>query len=785
MLRPSRRLSRRLYIPFLDIPLLDIPIPALPLLATAAIALGVGLASSPALAAPDGAADLDAADLDGVDGSTVLVTANRPALEKYAAPQTTAGVTGAKVMETQNILDSEDALKYLPSLFLRKRNNGDTQAVLATRTWGVNSSARTLVYADDVLISALIANNNTAGAPRWGLVAPEEIQRVDVLYGPYSAAYAGNSMGGVVQITTRTPDHLEASARQSESVQSFGLYGTHKDLVTSQTSAHVGDRAGPFTWSLSANYQDSDSQPLSFVTNGKVPTGTTGTFLAQNKTGAVADVVGASGLLHTQMTNAKLKLGYDLSPIWRLSYTAGYWQNDATSDVQTYLRDSTGAATFAGLSGFASGKYSLWQSHLAQSVTLRSDSKGPWDAEVTASHYEMLDDIQRTPTGVSASGTGFSTAGRIARMDGTNWSNVDAKALWRTAPTNTVSAGLHADQYELVNPTYSTATWQGSGDTGQGLYSSGRGKTQTLALWAQDAWTFLPDWTATLGGRLERWQAFDGYNYSGGKGVDQPDVETGAFSPKATLTWAAAADWQVTASFGEAYRFPTVSELYQLVSTGTTYTAPNANLKPERVLSGELAVEHTFDKGHVRLSLFQENTHDALIAQTAFLTGATPVSYTVNVDEVRNRGVELAASREDVLVTGLELSGSVTYVDSTILSDPNFASTTGTTATGKHVPYVPDWRVTLAATYRPDEQWAFTIAGRYSGKQYSTLDNTDSVAKVFGAFDSFLVADIHVNYKVLDNLTLDLGIDNINDEKYFLYHPFPGRTFFGGLKVSL
>ncbi|TWB25020.1 TonB-dependent receptor [Nitrospirillum bahiense] len=757
---------------------------------TAAIALGVGLLgmvpSAPSLAASSLAAPAPEADADlDLATSPIVITADRPALEKYAAPQTSVGVTSATVMETQNILDSEDALKYLPSLFLRKRNNGDTQAVLATRTWGVNSSARTLVYADDVLISALIANNNTIGAPRWGLVAPEEIARVDVLYGPYSAAYAGNSMGGVVQITTRTPEKLEADARQSEAVQSFGLYGTHKDLVTSQTSAHVGDRMGPFTWSLSANYQDSDSQPLSFVTNGKVPAGTSGTFLAQNKTGAVADVVGASGLLHTRMTNAKLKLGYDLSPVWRLNYTLGYWQNDATSDVQTYLRDSTGAATFAGLTGFASGKYSLWQSHLAQSVTLRSDSKGPWDAEVTASHYEMLDDIQRTPTGVSANGTGFSTTGRIARMDGTNWTNVDAKALWRTTPSNTVSAGLHADQYELVNPTYSTTTWQGGSDQGQSLYSSGRGKTQTLALWAQDEWTFLPDWTVTLGGRLERWQAFDGYNYSGGKGVEQPDTERGAFSPKATLTWTPAADWHVTGSFGEAYRFPTVSELYQLVQTGTTYTAPNANLKPERVLSGELAVERTFTDGRVRLSLFQENTRDALIAQTAFLTGATPVSYTVNVDEVRNRGVELAASQQDVLVKGLELSGSVTYVDSTILSDPNFASTTGTTATGKHVPYVPDWRVTLAATYRPDEQWAFTVAGRYSGKQYSTLDNTDSVAKVFGAFDSFLVADVHINYKVMDNLTLDLGVDNLNDEKYFLYHPFPGRTFFGGLKVSL
>ena len=63
------------------------------------------------------------------------------------------------------IIDPEDAVKYFPSLFLRKRNNGDPQTVLATRDWGLSSSARRLVYADDILLSTLIGNNNTNAAP--------------------------------------------------------------------------------------------------------------------------------------------------------------------------------------------------------------------------------------------------------------------------------------------------------------------------------------------------------------------------------------------------------------------------------------------------------------------------------------------------------------------------------------------------------------------------------------------------------------------------------------------
>jgi iron complex outermembrane receptor protein len=118
-----------------------------------------------------------------------------PDVEKFALPQTIESIDQKTIADTINIVDTEDALKYMPSLFVRKRNYGDTQPTFSTRTWGINSSARNLVYVDDIPISALIGNNNTNGAPRWGMVSPEEIKGLDMLYGPFAAAYPGNSMG--------------------------------------------------------------------------------------------------------------------------------------------------------------------------------------------------------------------------------------------------------------------------------------------------------------------------------------------------------------------------------------------------------------------------------------------------------------------------------------------------------------------------------------------------------------------------------------------------------------
>ena len=331
--------------------------------------------------------------------------------------------------------------------------------------------------------------------------------------------------------------------------------------------------------------------------------------------------------------------------------------------------------------------------------------------------------------------------GRRADYAGTGWTTFDATGTWRPSGgndgTHAVSFGAHADEYVLDNPTYDIANRRDP-DSVTGLFSAGRGRTRTQALWLQDAWRFAPDWLATVGVRYERWRASDGFNLGGGTAVVQPRASESAFSPKLSVQWNITDDWRVTGSLARAVRFPTVGELYQLVSTGSTFTVPNPDLGPEDVRSGELAFEHALDQGSLRLSLFQENTRDALVSQTAFLPDvAVPVGYVLNVGELRSRGIEFAAQKNNVLFDGLELSGSVTFVDAVILSNDAFASTAGTTSTGKRVPNVPRWRATAVATYRPGEHWAFTLAGRYSGRQYSTLDNTDNTAHVFGAFDRF------------------------------------------------
>jgi iron complex outermembrane recepter protein len=725
-----------------------------------------------------------------------------PAATRFSLPQESYSITSKQIDETINLKDPEDAVKYMPSLFVRKRNDGDNQAVLATRSWGLNSSARTLIYYDDLLISALIGNNNSGASPHWNLISPEAIGRIDFLNGPFAAAYPGNSIGGVLLISSKMPDKPFAVVKETVSVMPWNQYGTKDTYVTSQTSAAAGNRDGALSWLVSANYLDSFQQPLTYTTNGSIPAGTTGTFQALNKQGLVADVVGTGALAHSQQTSANLRLAYDFTSTVQGTYSLGVWNNHQTSDPQTYLRSTaTGAPTFAGISGFASNKYTWDQTHLSNAVSLKSDTKGTYDFDLSASSYNYLQDILLNPFTVTPSpGFGYSLNGKITRNDGTNWQNADAKGIWRPfgydGPQE-ISFGVHGDRYRLENPVYASSVWYATSSTGTGqLYSTGVGETRTGALWLQDAWKIVPNLKLTLGGRLESWRALDGFNVntttsSAGaitstSAINQPGLESTNFSPKASLSFDPNKDWNITANFGEAYRYPTVTELYQNVSVGTNIVLANPLLAPEQDFTGELNVERHWNDGRIRLTLFKERTNNAIISQTNLVTTSTGAQTTAtttsNVAAIRMQGVELSADKDNILINGLQLFGSVTYVDSRILSDPNWAGTnplTGLpdTVVGKRVPFVPDWRAKFGVTYRPNESWAYTVAARYSGKQYSTLDNTDIIPHVFGAFDNYFVVDMKVHYNATKNVAFDFGIDNLFNEQYILFHPFPGRTY--------
>jgi iron complex outermembrane receptor protein len=724
---------------------------------------------------------------------TVVISGGRPTSLPTQIPTTIEGITGDQVEDRINATDSEDALKYFPSLNVRKRYIGDyDHAVLASRASGTGNSARSLVYADGILLSNLLGNGATF-TPRWGLVSPEEIERVDVLYGPFSAAYPGGSVGAVVDFQTRMPTKLEAHLKLAAFSQQFRQFGTSDRFSGHQGSASVGNRQGAWSWWADVSRLDNAGQPITFA--NKLVSAGVASGAGLPVTGAIADrnpankdwlVIGAGGQSNTVQDHAKVKLAYDVSPTLRASYTLGWWGNDSVREAQSYLRDASGAPVYRGdASNFINiggRRYDLRAAdfaptigaldHLMQGVSLKRHARGEWDWEIAASKYDYREDLVRTPT-VPVPDARTSGQGTLTDLAGSGWTTLALKGTWRPNQAHVVEAGAQSDSAQLRTRVSGNADWIGGAPAA--AISTFNGNTRLQSLYAQDTWRVAPPWKATLGARIERWHAFGGElsNPSGRVPLGER-VET-SISPKAALAWTATPDWTLKASLGRAVRNPTAAELFQGSIVDGAIVNSDPSLRAEKSWTGELSAERIDDSGVLRATVFLERTRDALYSQPLTAT----VNTVQNIGRIRTNGLELAYQGDDVMVHGLSLSGSLTYADSVITENRALPA-----SVGKHQPRVPAWRANALASWHAGQHWTASLGVRYSGRQYSALDNSDTHGDTYMGVSDYLVTDVRVRYRFNKQWSAAVGIDNLGNTVYWAFHPYPQRTMLAELRFD-
>lgn len=727
--------------------------------------------------------------------ATVVVASVRAPLDPNL-PTTTASKTAEQLRE-QNFVNVEDALKYMPDMTIRKRYTGDRNALIGGRSFSELQAPRGLVYADGYLLSQFLGQFN---APRWNVVAPEELARIDVLYGPFSALYPGNSIGTTVVMTTRKPQQFEGSARVQSFSQQFDDAGVSGSYNGHQESAWLGNKVGDWSYSIGANHLQNRSQPMQYVrltpSKSNAPASTvSGVFEGIDPTGKpmlLAGPSGASGPEDNTQQQIKLKLDYDFSPtlVGEALYT--YWHNDGRRNGASLLRDAAGMPVYAGVVTLGGTKYDIpagafspqnvEEGHAMWGFKLASKHQRGWNGSAVATMYDISTDLTRTAAAPSSMAAAAGGAGTYADNSGTGWKTLDLQSSYTPGSdeAHALALGYHINRYQLRNATFDTADWL---DGGAGARKSGfAGKTSLQALFAQDTWKLAPTWRLTTGLRYEQWQAFDGQRDSGATAAPYAERDSAAWSPKASLSWQADADWLLKLSLGKGVRFPTVSELFQGSLSGATIVNNNPTLKPERSYAKEATAERDYGFGMasatLRVSLFEDDVRDTILSQTNILV--TPsVTNIQNIDRVRTRGIELVASASDLGLRGLDLSGGVTLSRATILDDLNNPA-----VVGKDWVRVPRVRANLIGAWRSSQGWSGSLGVRHAGRMVGNLDNSDTHGDTYGGISSYTVWDTKLKYQVARQVDASLGIDNLTDKKYYVSHPYPGRTIVGELHAS-
>lgn len=740
---------------------------------------------------------------------TINGTANKSGLPA-AVPGTTASKTADQLRE-QNLFNPEDALNYAPGTTVRKRYLGDRNALLAGRSFGTLQPSRALVYLDGYLISNFLGRFD---APRWNMISPEAMARVDLLYGPFSALFPGNSIGTTVAVSQRVPKGFELSGRLTTSSQNFKQYGHAERFNAGQFSLHVANRFDGGLWlSADLNHQDATGQPMQYQTvvanaAGAFPTvagaatAVTGIVYDTDPKGLKRAVLGANGgaIDHTVQDTLNLRGGLALTPELEASAMASWWHNDTETRNDSWLRDAAGNTVWSGVvtdgtnrfsipaSGFA--PYTRLETHQQLGATLKTRRGPGWNGSLVVSDYRLLKDDNRqanNPDPVAANGG----AGSLTRRDGTGWNTAEVQASYTPRAgdwgdgRHSLALGLHRNGYRLENAVNTVADWRSGTGTQAQFYG---GETEITALYAQDAWRMANDWLLTLGWREERFKTFEGRQLGGGVTVNYESRTLRGHSPKAALAWAATDRLLLKASMGRGVRFPNVEELYNGTVTATSQTLSDPTLKAETANAAELSAEQDWDRQRLRVSLYWDDVRDAILRQSTTdaavckTTATSASSYTCvqNVDRVKTNGIELAWQAQDLIVKGLALEASAAY---TFRSEVT-ANSRDPAMVGKWWLRVPRTRATLQASYRPDAHWLLAAGWRHQGRAYNDTYNLDVNPNVYGGVSQLNQLDVRAAYKLTRQLELALGVNNLTDQHAYQAHPYPGRTLFAELRFN-
>ena len=731
----------------------------------------------------------------------ISVTESRAQLDPNL-PSSTASKTAEQLRE-QNIFNPEDAAALLPSTSIRKRYFGDRNSNVSGRSHGVLQPGRALVYLDGYLISNFLGRFD---APRWNMVNVEAIERIDALYGPFSAIYPGNSIGTTVVLTERKPKGFEASASVKYNHQGFDEYGTHESYGSKQLSARLASRLDSGLWYvLGVQHQDSQGHPMGYgnavrgATSGAFGNGSLGTRVSGiqydlDPQGRERAIFGATGADHSVQDTVNLRLGYDLSATQEIEGRISMWRSDSTVTNTTYLRDATGKPIWSGVVN--DGRYSFNipantfapsqrdELHRQLGATWKTRHATGWNASAMFTHYQMLRDANRQAS-LPQPQADLGGAGTVTRRDGTGWNTLELQTTYTPTANDfgggrhALVFGLHRNSYQLDNVVNKSTDWRRSEST---MDQSYYGKTTITALYGQDAWRFAPDWMLTSGLRLESFEASDGSQYFAGPPVAQQAFakrSLHAASPKLSLAWTAADDLLLRASFGRGVRFPNVDELFNGTKTGSNITTSDPNLRPEVSRSFELAAEKFWGEHWLRASLFRDDVKDTILRQTD--STVTPsVTRVSNVDRVLTNGLELAWQLRDAGIKNLDIGGSATWVDAVVK-----ANAANPAQVGKQWLRIPKQRYSLQASYRPNARWLLGAAWRWSGRMYNTELNIDTHPDTYGGTSRVNQLDLKAAWKFAKHWEWSLGINNVTNQKSWQAHTLPQRSVQTELRYAM
>lgn len=548
-------------------------------------------------------------------------------------------------------------------------------------------------------------------------VDPQLIKKVEVVKGPSSALYGSGGLGGVVAFETKDAKDVVAAGKKIGGESSVGFNSANTQVLTSQIAGMVGDN-----YDALAAFSGSKSDDIA-LSNG------------------------ATSKDDERILSGLAKLTYNLNDVTTLKLDASTFQGEG----QTPNNPQAGPADTSAVN-------KVDRTNIVNSAGVKL-GYNPSDLVNLNTHlYFTSTEVNERVLSSSSLNLAGSELDNQTDTIGLNIDN--SSKLGEFAGAN------HTFTYGVE---YVNNDMTGKDSARAFRFGVPSAESTQMGAFVQDELKFAGFTGEQSSFYVIPAARFDKFENEANDST-LPSQEKSHISPKIAATYEFNKNYNIFSSYGQAFRAPTLTELY---ISGTHFPAggPGVNnvfvanpfLKPETATTFEYGFGTSFDsviknsdKVSLKVSRFETKAEDYIDQQINFnpFTGGT--TGFVNVDEARIWGYE----------------GELKY-----LTDAFRAQLTASYVTGKNQTTGAYLGTNDALKFKTDV--AYTLPSTnvelgYLGKYAAGFDKAYSSS--FGALDQvnfarggYAVHGVYTQYKAegaLSGFTFNVGVDNIFDKAY-------------------
>lgn len=643
---------------------------------------------------------------EDVELMELVVSASRTQTKLKEIPFSVSVMT-ASSLEINEINTLSNATSFIPNFFMPEYGSKLTSPVYIRGIGSRINAPSVGMYVDNVPYFEKAAFNFDFF----------DVQKIEVLRGPQGTLYGRNSMGGLINITTRSPLDYQGTHVQF----SAGNYGLFK--ANAGHYQKISDKLG---YSISANYLHQDGFHTNIFFNEKV------------------DMLDAYGL--------RLKLQYLISDKWSLDFTSNVDQSNQGGYPYALYDKATqtdGLVNYNQKSGY--DRYLM-----SNALRLKYISTG-WEFSNTFS-YQFLDDNQQIDQDFGVDSVYF--AGQLQKQH--NFanelifqSNTNHHYSWLFGIFGFLQDAeniVEIDNYKTSTPVGNVYMWY------QKRYLP---VTEGTALFHQSSYKIIPQLTLTGGIRFDYEQSRMRYQYDGTKaGAPLTPVDT---------VYPSLRDKVVLPKVALAYEISPKSNLYASYSTGYKPGGFNSTFEKPEHLMFRKEISHNFEMGmkaelvnylYADFSIFYTNLINQQIYRTA---PSGRGSYLDNSGLSNNKGFELTMQNhafhgfEGMIAYGYTHAEILEYVLSETVNYNNH-----------YTPYIPRHTLTLQGTQSiklPKNNWIdrikLNVVYNETGELYWNLTN-NLKEECYGILNAKIIL-------IRGNMQVDVWAKNLTNT---LYHAF-------------